>query len=190
MCLFVFFFFFQAEDGIRDGRVTGVQTCALPIYADAEADLADREGLLQAATLAPDHDTLEHLDAGPVTLDDLDVHLDGVTGPEVGDVVALARVVELVQDLAHQVCLFLARATGHPRMSVVMKSSEGCRSVVTPCGRSTEGQQQPILPHRPHGDEIRRPSQRRVTRRHFRRRRLLRWTRSTLGVWASRRVSR
>src|SRR6266581_7852814 len=28
-----FFFFFQAEDGIRDGRVTGVQTCALPISA-------------------------------------------------------------------------------------------------------------------------------------------------------------
>src|SRR5438876_9198707 len=29
---FIFFFFFQAEDGIRDGRVTGVQTCALPIF--------------------------------------------------------------------------------------------------------------------------------------------------------------
>src|SRR5690348_18195403 len=29
---FFFFFFFQAEDGIRDGRVTGVQTCALPIF--------------------------------------------------------------------------------------------------------------------------------------------------------------
>src|SRR5438876_3767641 len=27
------FFFFQAEDGIRDGRVTGVQTCALPILS-------------------------------------------------------------------------------------------------------------------------------------------------------------
>src|SRR5207249_5615329 len=27
-----FFFFFQAEDGIRDRNVTGVQTCALPIY--------------------------------------------------------------------------------------------------------------------------------------------------------------
>src|SRR5437762_4242048 len=26
------FFFFQAEDGIRDTSVTGVQTCALPIY--------------------------------------------------------------------------------------------------------------------------------------------------------------
>src|SRR5437868_8857265 len=29
---FFFFFFFQAEDGIRDRNVTGVQTCALPIY--------------------------------------------------------------------------------------------------------------------------------------------------------------
>src|SRR5882762_11224292 len=30
---FNFFFFFQAEDGIRDSSVTGVQTCALPILA-------------------------------------------------------------------------------------------------------------------------------------------------------------
>src|SRR3989338_10984658 len=29
--MFFFFFFIQAEDGIRDGTVTGVQTCALPI---------------------------------------------------------------------------------------------------------------------------------------------------------------
>src|SRR6266478_8615255 len=29
--LLIFFFFFQAEDGIRDLTVTGVQTCALPI---------------------------------------------------------------------------------------------------------------------------------------------------------------
>src|SRR5690625_6891978 len=29
------FFFFQAEDGIRDGHVTGVQTCALPILREA-----------------------------------------------------------------------------------------------------------------------------------------------------------
>ena len=28
---FLFYFFFQAEDGIRDHCVTGVQTCALPI---------------------------------------------------------------------------------------------------------------------------------------------------------------
>src|ERR1022692_2673235 len=30
--LVFFFFFFQAEDGIRDYKVTGVQTCALPIW--------------------------------------------------------------------------------------------------------------------------------------------------------------
>ena len=30
--MFLCFFFFQAEDGIRDRDVTGVQTCALPIY--------------------------------------------------------------------------------------------------------------------------------------------------------------
>src|SRR5256885_9806458 len=29
--IILFFFFFQAEDGIRDYKVTGVQTCALPI---------------------------------------------------------------------------------------------------------------------------------------------------------------
>src|SRR2546430_12493659 len=31
MLIVIFFFFFQAEDGIRDLTVTGVQTCALPI---------------------------------------------------------------------------------------------------------------------------------------------------------------
>src|SRR5574342_640610 len=31
-------FFFQAEDGIRDPVVTGVQTCALPIYPDQSPD--------------------------------------------------------------------------------------------------------------------------------------------------------
>src|SRR5207245_4662156 len=33
-------FFFQAEDGIRDATVTGVQTCALPISAEAKRLLA------------------------------------------------------------------------------------------------------------------------------------------------------
>src|SRR5699024_12122918 len=35
MCIFDFFFF-QAEDGIRDRNVTGVQTCALPIFFNGE----------------------------------------------------------------------------------------------------------------------------------------------------------
>src|SRR5256885_5471568 len=37
-CLFLFFF--QAEDGIRDYKVTGVQTCALPIFGrDPDSNL-------------------------------------------------------------------------------------------------------------------------------------------------------
>src|SRR5256885_9759995 len=43
MCVtLLFFFFFQAEDGIRDYKVTGVQTCALPIYKFQPA-IHDRE---------------------------------------------------------------------------------------------------------------------------------------------------
>src|SRR5437762_7824320 len=36
----VFYFFFQAEDGIRDTSVTGVQTCALPISDPLRPDQA------------------------------------------------------------------------------------------------------------------------------------------------------
>src|SRR6267143_4671306 len=36
------FFFFQAEDGIRDGTVTGVQTCALPILTPAQVSHGPR----------------------------------------------------------------------------------------------------------------------------------------------------
>src|SRR5438067_6893428 len=56
----MFFFFFQAEDGIRDRNVTGVQTCALPIslrpnlewvsIADVISDVLDR-----MEPLLPDH---------------------------------------------------------------------------------------------------------------------------------------
>src|SRR3712207_7051960 len=49
------FFFFQAEDGIRDIGVTGVQTCALPIYAGgdpmrlvvADDTMLTREGIVR-----------------------------------------------------------------------------------------------------------------------------------------------
>src|SRR5256885_9660840 len=34
--MYTYLFFFQAEDGIRDYKVTGVQTCALPIYHDLD----------------------------------------------------------------------------------------------------------------------------------------------------------
>src|SRR2546430_5543201 len=36
----MYFFFFQAEDGIRDLTVTGVQTCALPIYFEKDSTIS------------------------------------------------------------------------------------------------------------------------------------------------------
>src|SRR5205085_9372232 len=51
-------FFFQAEDGIRDLTVTGVQTCALPIYVSVVArqqiGLDPRRGLLVHEAVAVD----------------------------------------------------------------------------------------------------------------------------------------
>src|SRR5256885_13143069 len=46
-----FFFFFQAEDGIRDYKVTGVQTCALPIYRPRLAELRHRAARSAVAKL-------------------------------------------------------------------------------------------------------------------------------------------
>src|SRR5699024_11273342 len=51
MCLLLRVFFFQAEDGIRDRNVTGVQTCALPILPPAAAEL-DGEASGQVPDLA------------------------------------------------------------------------------------------------------------------------------------------
>src|SRR5438270_10355120 len=61
--LYFCFFFFQAEDGIRDLTVTGVQTCALPILihlVGEEADADDEE--------AEDGQRDQHLDERESTL--------------------------------------------------------------------------------------------------------------------------
>src|SRR5260364_455641 len=47
MSLIVMFFFFQAEDGIRDDLVTGVQTCALPICSSRQTS-TDLSGISAA----------------------------------------------------------------------------------------------------------------------------------------------
>src|SRR5256885_3798091 len=46
------FFFFQAEDGIRDYKVTGVQTCALPISVINGVDLDEQDRRVTASPLA------------------------------------------------------------------------------------------------------------------------------------------
>src|SRR5690348_17790215 len=57
-------FFFQAEDGIRDGRVTGVQTCALPIFTarDRGSDLQ----CIGAATAVIPVGPFTPVDSGPI----------------------------------------------------------------------------------------------------------------------------
>src|SRR6266481_3619754 len=47
------FFFFQAEDGIRDGTVTGVQTCALPILGAIIGILANCKSIKAYALWSP-----------------------------------------------------------------------------------------------------------------------------------------
>src|SRR5256886_5532300 len=47
-------FFFQAEDGIRDLTVTGVQTCALPICAVTETVEVTGEAVAQVETTSSD----------------------------------------------------------------------------------------------------------------------------------------
>src|SRR5256884_6412655 len=47
----VFYFLFQAEDGIRDVAVTGVQTCALPIYIQESVRLREECVLLDLVGL-------------------------------------------------------------------------------------------------------------------------------------------
>src|SRR6266496_6181128 len=49
----LFFFFFQAEDGIRDLYVTGVQTCALPILRPTRTELDGLEILSRVRPGAP-----------------------------------------------------------------------------------------------------------------------------------------
>src|SRR2546422_8561515 len=68
MC--VFFFFFQAEDGIRDVAVTGVQTCALPIYKKAfgateKARLPGPDGRLMHAAVRIGDSTVMLVDEMP-----------------------------------------------------------------------------------------------------------------------------
>src|SRR3712207_3541059 len=57
-----FFFFFQAEDGIRDIGVTGVQTCALPISAGIARPLVES---LRNTVVCREHDIAEYVPDPP-----------------------------------------------------------------------------------------------------------------------------
>ena len=46
--MYVLYFFFQAEDGIRDYDVTGVQTCALPILKEIVPEFKSSNSVYEA----------------------------------------------------------------------------------------------------------------------------------------------
>src|SRR5258708_13050612 len=58
-------FFFQAEDGIRDDLVTGVQTCALPIFGDL---IKKMTSLVKVAEAGKDAEKAPIIEAGNVVM--------------------------------------------------------------------------------------------------------------------------
>src|SRR3989449_6990980 len=106
----MFVFFFQAEDGIRDVAVTGVQTCALPIFVPTyPADWA--------------WDTLQV--EGPVarTAEDVALMLQAVAGP--------SPLSPLAQPTAGR--NFVAAAARGDRKSTRLNSSHGYISYAVFC---------------------------------------------------------
>src|SRR2546430_11781717 len=77
------FFFFQAEDGIRDLTVTGVQTCALPIFQDGDKF---------AATIA----VRRHTQGPPSVfgIDNVDITLSGKSTPTTASCIGTANQVD------------------------------------------------------------------------------------------------
>src|SRR5687768_18442249 len=68
----MFFFFFQAEDGIRDVAVTGVQTCALPIF-EMQLDREKPAIWLGDLNVAPEPIDVYHPEK---RVNDVDFHID------------------------------------------------------------------------------------------------------------------
>src|SRR6478736_8648515 len=70
-----YFFFFQAEDGIRDLTVTGVQTCALPIFAEVEMTCT-HVVVMHAGRVVTQGPVAELVDSEDTTIVDLPEHVD------------------------------------------------------------------------------------------------------------------
>src|SRR5205823_9317161 len=86
---FSFIFFFQAEDGIRDKLVTGVQTCALPIYQPLAAfanyaQACERLLARPGADLEEVRGALREIASQAVRAGDIIRRLRGLAGPHRG----------------------------------------------------------------------------------------------------------
>src|SRR5256885_7275085 len=113
------FFFFQAEDGIRDYKVTGVQTCALPISSAPSSHHRQRSSSIQIRATDDDCDTgakmvrtISRVLAGRARSascqDDTWAGSNGTVRPTPGGIIAAVRVAVLL--LA---CFALALVPNH-----------------------------------------------------------------------------
>src|SRR5260370_465542 len=90
--MFILFFFFQAEDGIRDSSVTGVQTCALPIYIPNVSESAlrdlDESGIVRIGATVKQGDILvgKVTPKGETQLTPEEKLLRAIFGEKAGDV--------------------------------------------------------------------------------------------------------
>src|SRR5256885_244348 len=113
--LFIFvFFFFQAEDGIRDYKVTGVQTCALPICAMLGELLDD---LLTSPSTGPCITATRHFAPRPPVLVPFPPSLD----PRIADALRARGIDELY---SHQARAWELIAQGH-HVVVVTPTASG-----------------------------------------------------------------
>src|SRR6185437_3786268 len=116
-----------ALDGdVADRGAVGLEHA---LHALSVRDLADREGGVEAAVAACDHDAFVGLDALSVAFDDLHLHNHRVARLEIRDLAGHALFLELLDDLAHFLILDLSsRAAPAARNSL----SNRCASGVSP----------------------------------------------------------
>src|SRR5256884_8119807 len=115
----MFFFFFQAEDGIRDVAVTGVQTCALPICVEAVASAPSGIGRRRRAgrgrgggsrAFERGESGLELLETGPRALEHPRLGVELVPGHQIELAESLAQ---HRAEVALEVPLHAAQRRGH-----------------------------------------------------------------------------
>src|SRR5438552_11168871 len=115
------FFFFQAEDGIRDDLVTGVQTCALPIY-DRGCGLSDRD--VESSTF---ENWVEDLEA---VVDTLGLEKFALLGLSHGGALSIAYAARHPERVTHLI-LYGASALGRAKARSSMRDLEELNAMLT-----------------------------------------------------------
>jgi hypothetical protein len=113
-----------------------------PLHPHSEGVLANGEGLAGAASLALDHDPLEHLGSAPVALDHLEVDPDAVTGRETGTALERA-LLDAVDDRVHLLAAPMVGLRVRCSLSAAQTSKKRVprgpreREWYSPCGASS-----------------------------------------------------